>query len=102
MIRFMRSLVTRYFDCNSCIYKELDQVNEMIFVQKGLFIVGYRINNILKKRLQFGARNIIGGYNVCFRKRSSYYYQAHTKVEGMAIKINKIIPLMNDFPHFKD
>ena len=102
MLRFMRSLITRYFESDTCIYKELEQVNEVVFVQKGIYNIGYKINNILKKRLQFGARNIIGGYNVCFRKRSQYYFKAHTKVEGMAIKINKLMPLLNKFPHFKD
>jgi hypothetical protein len=46
MIRFLKSLISRYFESGQLIYREHQQCNEIVFVEKGIFNVGYEINNI--------------------------------------------------------
>ena len=40
------NLVPRYEEKGTIILDELDEVNEIIFVSKGLVDVGFRINNV--------------------------------------------------------
>jgi hypothetical protein len=74
MIDLLKKMEARFFDSQEVIYKELEECNDIIFVQKGQFNIGYEINNQIKLRYRFGPRNYIGCFNVCFHKRSFFHY----------------------------
>ena len=93
---------TRYFDAQEVIYKELEECNDIIFVQKGSFNIGYEINKKIKLRYRFGPRNYIGAFNVCFYKRSFFHYEAQTIINGLGIRKSKILTLLDEYSHFKD
>ena len=82
----MRSLEIRDIEANEYILEELDEVQEIVFVQQGRYNIGYEINKQEKFRLQFGARTIIGGFNLNFDKRSFFIYRAHTAIKAMSIR----------------
>jgi len=66
MIQILRSLEVRSFKRREIILEELQEVTEILFVQTGRYDIGYEINKVLKFRLQFGPRSIIGGFNLVF------------------------------------
>lgn len=66
MMDLLKSMEARSFEAREVICKELEECNEIIFVQDGYFNIGYEINNTIKLRYQFGPRNIILAFNVCF------------------------------------
>jgi hypothetical protein len=72
----MQILENRWFSPSEIIYKELDEVQDMIFVQSGRYNVGYEINKQAKLRLQFGQRTVIGAFNITFNKRSYFLFMS--------------------------
>jgi hypothetical protein len=62
----MKSMEVRYFDAREVILKELEECNEITFIQDGTYNVGYEINYKIKHRFRFGERTYIGAYNVLF------------------------------------
>ena len=44
MIRILKSLEPRIFSANQDIYKELDEVNEILFIESGEYDIGYEVN----------------------------------------------------------
>lgn len=46
MIDMLRLLQPRQERANEMIYKELDEINEVIFINNGTFEIGFEINRI--------------------------------------------------------
>ena len=86
MVAIMETLETRYFYPRQVICKELEQALEFYFVQQGRYNIGYEINKVIKYRLQFGPRTVIGAFNVAFNKRHQYFIQASAQMNCFAIR----------------
>ena len=69
MIRVLKSLEPRIFSANQVIYKELDEVNEILFIETGEYDIGYEVNKQERFKMRLGGRSVIGAFNVCFNKR---------------------------------
>jgi len=61
-------------EANHMLYEELDEFNEVIFVMKGFYKVGYSINNKYEFLPEKQCKNVIGAYGVTFSKRSLFIY----------------------------
>ena len=101
MIDLLRSLEVRSFEAKEIIIGELEECNEILFVQQGSYNIGYEINKVVRFRMQFGPRSIIGGFNLCFDKRNFFIYKAHSRIKGMAIRKMNWHNLMQRFPKFE-
>lgn len=88
MINFLRVLVPRHYHDNEVIYDELEEIDEITFVEKGSYYVGYDINKEKKMKLHFPPGNVIGAVNCIFMKKSSYIYQCKFSINGYAISRN--------------
>ena len=86
MINLLQKLEPRHFAAKEVIYQELDNADEIYFVMKGRFDVGYLLNRTAKYRLQFGDRAIIGGFNMVYHKRIMQRYRAHKKLVCYSIR----------------
>jgi hypothetical protein len=51
------------------IYVELDEVNELSFIEEGEYDLGYEVNKVEKYKMRLGSRTVIGAFNICFNKR---------------------------------
>ena len=51
MVSILMNLEVRYFKARKIIIRELEEANEMYFVQNGLFDIGYEINKSKKFRM---------------------------------------------------
>ena len=69
MIRILKSLEPRIFSANQDIYKELDEVNEILFIESGEYDIGYEVNKQERFKMRLGGRSVIGAFNICFNKR---------------------------------
>jgi len=86
MISIMNSLEMRFFDKNEVIAKEMDEANEIIFVDNGYYDVGYEINKKKYMRRTFGESTTIGGFQVSYNKRYMFLYLARTYIQCYAIR----------------
>jgi len=73
---------------------------EIIFVEKGIYNIGYEINKKEFLRRQFGPSTNIGGFQVTHFKRFSFNYRAQTKMKCLAIKKELFNKLMREYPFF--
>ena len=71
---------------NIIIFNELDEVNEVIFFNKGSVDIGFEINHFKKFVLRLSKDIIIGAFNVCFNKRTKFIYMAKTYCHGYSIR----------------
>ena len=69
MIDILGNLEPRKIDALETIYLELDEVNEIIFIESGEYKIGYEVNKIEKFKMRLGPNTVIGAFNICFNKR---------------------------------
>ena len=82
------------------IANEMEECLEVLFVEQGRYDVGYEINKQKFWRRQFGESTVIGGFNICFNRRHFFIIRARTDLSCLAIRKEKFINLINQFPEF--
>jgi sulfur relay (sulfurtransferase) DsrF/TusC family protein len=68
------------------IYSEMDDVNEVMFIDDGSISVGYEINKKERYPMIIKARTLTGIFEVEYNRRSSYIYKAVLDVKGYFIR----------------
>ena len=96
MIDMLSSLEPRREDGNVVIYDELDEVNEVIFINQGTYEIGFEMNRIQNFVLRFKDSNVIGAYGVTFNKRTLFVYKTVTTCQGFFIRRNAWRRLMQE------
>jgi signal-transduction protein with cAMP-binding, CBS, and nucleotidyltransferase domain len=96
----MENLEVRFYEKGEIIIRELDECNEVLFVLEGVYNVGYEINKIVKYRRQFGFSTVIGGFQICFKKRYIFNYMANTNMICYALRRKQWLEIMKQFPEF--
>jgi hypothetical protein len=72
----------------------------MLFVQNGVYDVGFEWNNNKLYRLRFGQRTVIGGFNLCFNQRHLWIHRASTELKALSLRKRNWKMLEQDFPYF--
>jgi len=81
------------------LYEELDEFNEVIFVMKGFYRVGYSINNKYEFLPEMQTKNVIGAYGVTFSKRSLFIYKTYDQCEGYFIRKKEWLEIIDNDDH---
>lgn len=108
MLNLFKALEPRFYEPKEIILGELEESMEMIFVTSNgndiaRYDVGYELNKVLKLRLTFGERTIIGAFNMCFGQRSMFVYKVGAKeMTGLAVRRKAWKELVEDYEHFQD
>ena len=100
MIEVLRKLEPRKFGSREYINYELDEVNEIIFIEKGEYDIGYEVNKMEKFKLRMGENSVIGAFNICFNKRQIFIHRTHTECFGFSIRKSYWKEIMDDYPEF--
>ena len=96
MITILKALEPREFNANEIIYVELDEVNEVLFIQSGEYLIGYEVNKHEKFKLKMGAKSVIGAFNICFNKRQIFIHKTSTECKGYSIRKQKWKEIMDE------
>ena len=75
----MRNLEPRIELEGSIIFKELDEINELIFILNGTIDIGFDINKIRRYVLRFDSNYVIGAYDCTFNQKSLFVYKCKTE-----------------------
>lgn len=97
MIKIITSLEPRYEKKHSIFADELDEFNEITFINTGQVVIGYEVNNKKKFCIKYNDSFVIGAYECTFNKRSVFIYKANTIIEGLFIRKCKWNQLMLEF-----
>ena len=96
-----RSLEIRHIEEDVYIARELDECDEVLFVDEGFYKLGFQVNNNEYMRLIFGKSTNIGSYNVMFMVRHELIYKSITTMFCFAIRKLVFDGIFNEFPQFK-
>lgn len=86
MISILQNLEPIRFQAKTIIYNELDEVNELTFIEKGLYDIGYEINKRSIFKLRQPNRSVIGTFECCFDKRVLFIYRTFSECKGYFIR----------------
>lgn len=100
MIEILKSLEPRLFKAREVIYVELDEVNEIIFIEHGDYDLGYEVNKTEKFKLRLGKNTVIGAFNICFNKRQIFIHRTFSECHGYSIRKSNWKKIMDEFPDF--
>ena len=75
-----------FIPADTTIFKELEEISEVIFVLKGNVHVGFEVNRKTKFVVQFTDKAIIGAFNCTFNKKTSFVYKSKTDVSGYMVR----------------
>lgn len=100
MIDILKSLEPRIFAPREVIYVELDEVNEILFIEQGEYDIGYEVNKTEKFKLRLGQNTVIGAFNICFNKRQIFIHRTHTECKGNSIRKSNWKAIMDDYSEF--
>ena len=101
MINLMNKLEIRVFQPNHMIAREMDGCLEVLFVQRGLYKVGYEINNQKFFRRRFGMFTVIGGFQFSYDMRFHFYYKTINELRCLAIRKEHFKNIFDEHPEFR-
>ena len=100
MIKFMQKLEPRQHCTGDIILRDMEEVEEIQFVIKGDFTVGYSINNEEFLALKMSDRNVIGDISIMFRRRSEFLYRAISDMDCQAIRRHNFYEIVDKYKEF--
>ena len=89
MMEVLYALEPRIETKNTVIYRELEEINAVIFITNGTHEIGYEINGESKFILRYRNSNVIGAYAITFDKKSQFIHKTVTECHGFFIRRNK-------------
>ena len=98
MLEVLTALEPRREENHRVLMYENEEVNEILFFNKGQYVVGFELNNVLYFMLKFKEQNLIGGYNITFNKRSLFVYKTTSVCEGFSIRRKNWKSIMANHP----
>ena len=101
MMQLLMMLEPREEAKGTIFLEELEEINELIFVNTGKVGVGYEINKQKFVCLQFDQAYIIGTYGIAYNFRAQFTYSAISNCKGYSIRKEKWHTLMEDNPQVK-
>ena len=102
MMEILTNLEPRFIPRDRIIFKELEEIYEVLFVSKGNVDVGFEINRRQKFVLRFSNKVIIGGYNCTFNKKTIFVFKSKTDVSGHMLRKKVWLSLMNEYGHISE
>jgi len=86
MTAIFQCLEPVHYKKNQFIHKELDDVNEIHFIEKGQYCLGYEINKEVCLKMKFNKSTVFGTFETSYDKRSLFVYKAFTSIKGYIIR----------------
>ena len=78
---------------------ELEDINEVLFIENGYYDIGFEINKRSKYVIR-RSRSVIGNFEVSFNKRSYFNMRAFSDCEGFFIRKRCWKSLTANYPRF--
>ena len=96
MINLLRKLEPRREPSGTILYRTIEEVEEMFFIEKGSVNIGFEINRDIKWILRLQKGGVIGAYNMTFNCKTVFMYKVHHTFKGLSIRKDNWLSLMNN------
>lgn len=98
MMQILTHLEPRFEKMGTTIIDELEEFNEVLFIDNGTIFIGYQINKKRTFCISNKNRSVIGAYGCTFNQQALFIYYAKTNVSGFSIRKGNWIKIIKDFP----
>ena len=78
MIGLLQNFEPRIEEKGTILFRELEDIHEVIFQEKGVIDIGFEINRIPKFVLRMNKGTIIGAYNCFENKKTIFIYRSYS------------------------
>ena len=85
MVEILNNLQPRVEMKDNIYLKKNEDVNEILFIQTGIIIIGFEFKNKVKYCVRLQNRGIVGANQVCFHRKTLFYYKIQKDVSGFTI-----------------
>ena len=100
MLDILQQLECRREERLVVLYNELDEMNEVLFFETGMYEIGYEINRFTKYILRYknslARANAIGAYGATFNKRSLFKFRCASECKGFFIRKSMWLKVIDD------
>ena len=101
MIDLLQTLEPVRYKNKTILFKELDEINEINFIQHGTIGVGFEINRNVKFGVRFDNGCVVGAFGLTFRQRSRYIYQCFSVAHGYFIRKEYWLEILENHPNIQ-
>jgi hypothetical protein len=89
MISLVRKLEPRHEKKGTIIYRTVEDVEEVFFIDKGSIDIGFEINRESKFVLRLGNGGVVGAYNITFGSKTVFIYKVSNLADFEGFTIRK-------------
>jgi hypothetical protein len=86
MIDILMNLRPRRAIPGELLFKSLESVEEVLFIENGSVDVGYELNDRCKFVIRLQQGGVIGSYNCTFNVKTKFIYQTRETVQSYVIQ----------------
>lgn len=97
MMTLLEVLEPRYEAEGTILYNELDDLQEIIFHQKGLIDIGFIVNRKARFVLRMHKGTILGAYNCTEHIKTMFLYKCKSEIEGYMVRKEAWIDILDEF-----
>jgi len=102
MLAMLQHLEPRFEKKGTILFRENDEVAELLFMIKGTIDIGFEVNKQSKFCLRFTKEVVIGAYNVCNSLRTLFVYKCKTNCSGYFIRKDAWLSILECDPEISD
>lgn len=97
MVKLLQSFEPRFYNTQTMIQDQYQEIYEVLLVDTGGILIGYRLfNSIIFAKEQSNRQIIIGDFSCIHNKVSEFLYSPSEHVQGYAIKKSLFMKLIED------
>ena len=96
MITLLCHLEPRTESPGTIIYRTIEEVDEVFFIEKGSIDIGFEMNRDTRFIIRLKQGNVIGIYNMTFNCKTLFVYQVKDTYCGLTIRKDNWNSLMNN------
>lgn len=100
MILILKALEPICFEAKAIISSIDEDVEEVIFIEQGSYDIGFNLNHMKRFKLRYGAKTVVGAFNVCFDKHQMFIYQTCVECKGYFVRKLRWKQIMEEFNDF--
>ena len=99
MICLLQNLESRTEEKDTILYRELDEIAEILFIESGIMDVGFEITRKPRYVVRLNKGSLIGAYNCCENVKTLFIFRCRTEIHGFMMRKHIWISLLEDYPH---
>ena len=96
MVNLLQMLIPRREQKGAVLFKTLEEVNEIFFIEQGSVNIGFEINRGHRFVIRLSSGGVVGGYNCTFNRKTLFVYQVCQDMEAQTLKKHEWRGLLSD------